>query len=367
MNTRRKLLFENGREFEGYGFGALTDAVSDVVFCNSMVGHQEIVSDPSFYGKTVVLTYPLIGSCGLSDEDYESKTLSIGALIVREYNDIPSNFRYTKTIADEMRECSVPGLSGVDTRQITRMLRASGTMRAALVDSATPAAEAKGLLERLVTSENLVAKVSCKKMWYSRTANYRCNVVAVDCGIANSMIKSLNVRGCNVIVVPFDSSYEMVRSLRPDGVFFSGGPGDPEDAVEVVALARQLIGTLPVYGVGLGSLIIAVAGGAKVKRMKTGHHGQYPVMNLETKKAEITFQSHSHTVDEESLLGTGLQVTHRNLGDGSVEGIANRAKGLSAVQFHPENAPHVDDSAWLYDRFIRAMEDSMAERDQRNA
>ena len=367
MNTKRKLLFENGREFEGCGFGAGVDAVYDTVFCTSMVGHQEIVSDPSFYGKIVVLTYPLIGSCGLSDEDYESKALSIGALVVREYNDLPSNFRYTKTLADEMSECSVPGIFGVDTREITRMLRNEGIMRAALIDSSVPSREALGLFEGERVPENLIAKVSCKKMWYSRTANYRCNVVAVDCGIANSMIKSLNVRGCNVIVVPHDSSCEMVRSLRPDGVFFSGGPGNPEDAPEIIELAGQLIGTLPVFGVGVGCLITALASGAKVKGMKTGHHGQYPVMNLGGGKAEITFQCHSHVIDETSLADTGLSVTHRNLGDDSIEGVESIEKRLFAVQFHPENAPYVKDSAWLYDRFIQSMEDFMPERDERNA
>lgn len=366
MNTKRKLLFENGREFAGYGFGAMTNAVCDVVFCTSMIGHQEIVSDPSFSGKMLLLTYPLIGSCGLSDEDYESKTLSVGALIVREYNDLPSNFRYTKTLADEMRECSVPGIFGVDTREIMRMLQKEGAMRAALVDGDMPREEARLLFGSFVP-ENLIRKVSCKKLWYSRTANYRCNIVAVDCGIASSMIKSLNVRGGNVIIVPSDSALEMVRSLRPDGVFFSGGPGGPKDAGEVIALAEKLIGALPVFGVGIGGLILALAGGAKVKGMKNGHHGGYPVMNLAAGRAEITFQNHSYDIDEPSLAAAGLAVTHRNLGDASVEGFENKAKKLFAVLFHPENSPYVKDSAGLYDDFIQAVEDFMPERSGINA
>jgi len=359
----RKLIFENGREFFGTGFGAAVDTVCEVVFNTSMVGYQEILSDPSYCGQMVCMTYPLIGNYGLTDEDYETRTPRIGGFIAREYNDSPSNYRYTKTLGDVMVENNIPGIEGVDTRQITRMIRNEGSMRALLTDAAVSREEGLLILGETPWMHDQVAKVSCRKLWYSRTSNYRYNVVAVDCGIKYNIIRRLNAKGCNVTIVPYDTKAETILALRPDGLFLSNGPGDPEDVAPVISLVRSLQGILPIFGICLGHQMIALANGAKTYKMKFGHRGgNHPVKNLETGHVEITSQNHSFAVDVSSLDVTPLQLTHINLLDNTAEGLKNDAQRIFSVQYHPESAPGPQDSDYLFDVFLRNMEESRQER-----
>ena len=354
---KRKLVLEDGAEYYGEGFGSERDAVCEIVFNTSMVGYQEIISDPSYTYQAVVMTYPLIGNYGIADEDFETKVPSIGGLIVREYNDLPSNFRYTKTLSEVMEEYKIPGLSGVDTRALTRSIRDFGSRRGIITDADTPKEKALETIAKTPVPHDAVEKVSCKKRWYSRTANARYNVVAIDCGIKLNIIRSLNQRGCNVTVMPYNTSAAEVEKMKPDGVFLSNGPGDPEDVIPVIELVKKLRGEYPIFGICLGHQMISLACGAETYKLKVGHRGgNHPVKNLETGRIEITSQNHSYAVREESLANTGLEVTHVNILDGTVEGLRDTKSDMFSVQYHPESAPGPQDSAYLFDKFIKMME-----------
>lgn len=360
----KKLIFENGREFFGNGFGADCDAVCEVVFNTSMVGYQEILSDPSCCGQMVCMTYPLIGNYGLNDEDFEARTPRLGGFIVREYNDDPSNFRYTKTLAETMGENGIPGIEGVDTREITKMLRDERNMRALLTDTGCDLQEGLERISGTAQARDQVKLVSCKKKWYSRTPNYRYSVVAVDCGIKHNVIRRLNEKGCNVTIVPYDTPMETLMALRPDGLFISNGPGHPEDVTHVIELIRSLQGKLPIFGICLGHSLIALANGAKVYKMKFGHRGgNHPVKNIETGKVEITSQNHSYAVDSGSLQGTSLHLSHINLLDNIIEGLRNDKQRILSVQYHPESAPGPRDGDYLFDVFLGHMQAHREESD----
>lgn len=354
----RKLILETGEEYYGHGFGAAEQRVCEIVFNTSMVGYQEIISDPSYTYQAVVMTYPLIGNYGICDDDYESRTPSIGALIVREYNDQPSNFRYTHTLGEVLEENHIPAISGIDTRKLTRSIRDLGSRRVLITGADTPLEEGLRIIAETPVPHDAVPLVSCRKRWYSRTANHRYNVVAVDCGIKLNIIRCLNARGCNVTVVPYDTPAEVIERMDPDGVFLSNGPGDPEDVAPVIELVRALRGRYPIFGICLGHQMIALAAGAKTYKLKFGHRGgNHPVRNLRTGRIEITSQNHSYAVDAQSVAGTGLEITHVNLLDGTVEGLACPADRLFSVQYHPESAPGPQDSAYLFDQFVAMMKE----------
>ncbi len=368
MEYNKKLVFENGREFLGVGFGADVETVQEVVFDTSVVGYQEIMSDPTYCGQIVCMTYPLIGNYGLADEDYETKTPKIGGFIVRDYNDTPSNFRYTKTLSQELEENGIPGISGVDTRAITRMIRNEGNMRAIITDVNVSVEEAQERISAVSIAHDHVERVSSKKVWYSRTPNYKFNVVAIDCGIKHNIIRSLNEIGCNVTIVPYTTSCETIMAMRPDGILVSNGPGDPADVPCVVELIKSLQGKLPIFGIDLGHQLIALAGGAKVYKLKVGHRGgNHPVRYLETGKIEIASQNHDHAVCEKSLEGTGLKVTHVNLLDGTVEGIENKDQMIFSVQFHPGSVSGSRGVSYLYEQFVENMKEFKTKRGATNA
>ncbi len=355
---RKKIVLEDGTSYVGEGFGSDCTRVCEIVFNTSMVGYQEILSDPSYTDQAVVMTYPLIGNYGIADEDYETRVPTIGALIVREYNDLPSNFRYTKTLSEVMEEYKIPGISGLDTRKLTRSIRDLGSRRLVITDADVPTEQALALLRQTPVPHDAVARVSCKKRWYSKTADARFNVVAIDCGIKLNIIRCLNARGCNVTVMPYNTPATEVEKMKPDGIFLSNGPGDPQDVTPVIELVRQLRGKYPIFGICLGHQMIALACGAETYKLKFGHRGgNHPVKNLETGKIEITSQNHSYAVREESLAGTGLEVTHVNILDGTVEGVRDRQSRMFSVQYHPESAPGPQDSAYLFDQFIALMEE----------
>lgn len=354
----RKIVLEDGSEYYGFGFGYHTDRVCEIVFNTSMVGYQEIVSDPSYTDQMVVMTYPLIGNYGVTDEDYETKVPTIGGLIVREYNDFPSNFRYTKTLAEIMEENQIPGISGIDTRKITRSIRDLGSRRVIITDIDTPKEKALETIKNTPVPHDAVSRVCCKKRWYSRTANAEYNVVAIDCGIKLNIIRSLTERKCNITVVPFDTPAEIVLDMKPDGVFLSNGPGNPKDVTPVIELVKNLKGKVPIFGICLGHQMISLAYGAKTYKLKFGHRGgNHPVKNLETGKIEITSQNHSYAVDQNSVEGTGLEITHINILDNTVEGVCSKKDKVFSVQYHPESAPGPQDSSYLFDKFIQNMKE----------
>ena len=354
--VNKKIVLENGEEYYGTRFGADKEAICEIVFNTSMVGYQEIVSDPSYTYQMVVMTYPLIGNYGITDEDYETKQPSIGGLIVREYNDKPSNFRYTKTLSEYLEENEVPGIYGVDTRKITRSIRENGSMKVIITDISTSKEESLEKLRNYEIPKDAVSKVSCKKRWYSRTSNFKYNVVAIDCGMKLNIVRNLNKRGCNVTIVPYNMTAEEIINLKPDGIFLSNGPGNPEDVKEVIELVKKLKGKYPIFGICLGHQLISLAYGAKTYKLKFGHRGgNHPVKNLQTDKIEITSQNHSYAVDEESLKKTKLIPTHINVLDNTIEGVECKEDKVFSVQYHPESAPGPQDSGYLFDKFIGLM------------
>ena len=351
------LVLSNGMVFEGRAIGAPGESIGELVFTTGMVGYLETLTDPSYAGQIIMQTFPLIGNYGIADEDYETRVPTIGALIVREYNDLPSNFRYTKTLSEVMEEYKIPGLSGIDTRKLARSIRDLGSRRGIITDADTPTNAAVEKIAATPVPHDAVSRVSCKKRWYSRTANAKYNVVAIDCGIKLNIVRSLNARGCNVTVMPYNTPADEVIKCKPDGIFLSNGPGDPEDVTPVIELVRALRGRYPIFGICLGHQIISLAAGAETYKLKFGHRGgNHPVKNLETGKIEITSQNHSYAVREESLAGTGLTVTHVNILDNTVEGVRDEDSRMFSVQYHPESAPGPQDSAYLFDRFIALME-----------
>ncbi len=354
----RKIVFEDGTEYLGYGFGAECESVGEMVYNTSMAGYQEIVTDLSYAGQIALLTYPIIGSYGITDEDFESKNPAIRGLIVRDYNDMPSNFRYTKTLGEFLAETNIPGIYGVDTRKITRYLRNNGTKYAIITNAETPAEDA---ISRIKEAKKVTVRdVSCKKKWYSRTSNHKYNIVAIDCGIKLSYIKGLNQRGANVTVVPFDTTADEIRFMKPDGVFISNGPGNPADAKEVIETIKAIRGEFSIFGVGLGCQIIALSYGADTYKMKTGHRGSNnPIRNLETDKIEIATQNHGYAIDRKSLTSTDLTLTHENVLDKTVEGVECKKDGIFGVQHEPDSMPATNDTCYHFAKFIEKIEEGL--------
>ena len=355
---RKKLVLENGREFPAAGFGCDRESIGELVFNTSMVGYQEILSDPSYTGQIIVMTYPLIGNYGITDEDYETKYPSISGMVVKENNDNPSNFRFTKTLSEVLEENGIPGISGVDTRLLTRMLRDSQEIRAIITDLETPTEEAVKKIKENSRERNLVRRVSSKKRWFARTPNHKYEIVVIDCGMKLNMVRSLNNHGCNVTVVPWDTPADTIRSYNPDGVLVSNGPGSPEDVPEVVDTIRNLIGKVPIFGICLGHQLIGLAYGAKIIHINPGHRGgNHPVKELSSGKVMITSQNHGYAIDKASLEKTKLKLTHINLLDQTVEGTECREDRVISVQFHPESAPGPQDTIYLFDRFIKMIDE----------
>lgn len=354
----KKIVLADGSEYYGYGFGADVERVCEIVFDTSMVGYQEIISDPSYTDQMVVMTYTLIGNYGMTDEDYESKAPSCGALVVREYNDLPSNFRYTKTLAETMEENGIPGIAGFDTRALTRKIRDNGSCKAIITDADTPKERALAIIAETAIPTDAVARVGCRKRWYARTANAKYNVVAIDCGIRLSVIRTLNEYGCNVTVMPYNTAAEEVIKMNPDAILISEGPGNPEDVTAVIDLIKALKGKYPMVGIGLGHQLIALAYGAKTYKMSFGHHGgNHPVKNLKTNTIETVSQNHNYAVDAASVDATALKVTHLDILDDVVEGLCSEEDGVFTVQYHPEVMSGPKGSVGFYDEFIRIMKE----------
>ena len=361
----RQIILEDGSKYIGYGFGDMQDKILEIVFNTSMVGYQEILSDPSYTDQAVVMTYPLIGNYGMADEDYETDRPTIGALIVHEYNDEPSNFRSTASLGDIMKKYGIAGISGVDTRKLNRSIRDFGTRKCLITDIGTPLEEGLQRLRAYQMPTNAVSRVSSTEIWRSQSfdddsgqvsAPDPFHVVLIDCGMKKNIVRSLNRRGCDVTVVPWQTTSGVVCSLKPDGVLISNGPGDPTDVPETIETVRALRGRFPIFGICLGHQILSLAYGAKTYKLKFGHRGgNHPVRDLSTGRIEITSQNHSYAVDAESLAQTGLAVTHVNILDHTIEGVQCEKDRAFSVQYHPESAPGPQDSAYLFDRFIELM------------
>lgn len=354
----RKIVLEDGNEFIGTGFGSNTDRVCELVFSTSMVGYQEAITDPSVAYQMIVMGYSVIGNYGMTDEDSESKMPTVGALVVREYNDNPSNFRYTKTLSESMEDYGIPGIEGIDTRKLIKHIRDHGSQKALITSSETPVERALEIIKNKKIPENIVEKISCKKRWYSRTSNAKYNVVVIDCGVNLTIPKLLNRLKCNVTVVPHDTPIETIEKISPDGILISNGPGNPNNVTSVIELIRNIRGKYPLFGIGLGHQLISLAYCADVIKLKYGRSGgNHAVKNLETGKLAIVAQGNEYSVLEKSLEGTGLEVTYKDCFSDMVEGIECKRDKVFSVQFHPEGSPGPDDAKEVFDKFIRLIEE----------
>lgn len=347
------LALEDGTLFQGEAFGSTGMQAGEVVFNTSMTGYQEMLTDPSYCGQILVLTYPLVGNYGINQDDFESGRPWVQGFVIKELCDYPSNWRCRMKLDEFCRQHGIIGLAGIDTRALTRRLRRYGTMKGVI---ATGGQDTASLIEKArqapsLSGRNLVKNVSTKEVKLFGDGSFK--VVVLDLGVKRNIIHFLVQRNCTVIVVPAWTTAEEILSYRPHGVVLTNGPGDPRDAVDVVDTTRRLIGRVPLMGVCLGHQILGLAFGGETYKLKFGHRGSnHPVKDLETGRVYITSQNHGYAVDEESLLTGEVVVTHRNLNDGTVEGIRHRTEPIFSYQFHPEGSPGILDTTHLFENFV---------------
>jgi len=379
------LALADGRYFEGLSFGATGEAAGEVVFNTSMTGYQEILTDPSYEGQLVAMTYPQIGNVGVNLEDVESKRPYTRGFIVKDYTARPSNWRATKPLHEYMEQHGIVGIQGIDTRSLVRHLRDHGSQEGIIttVDANPADAIAKAKASPGLVGRDLVKNVTCAAPydwdegdWESgegykkrqaaknprrgkKAASFQSpgfSVVAYDFGIKYNILRNLAESGCQVRVVPAHTSAADVLAMNPDGIFLSNGPGDPDAVPYARENVQKLIGKKPIFGICLGHQIMGLALGGKTYKLKFGHHGgNQPVMDMTTRKVEITAQNHGFAVDADSLRGA-VEITHLNLNDNTVEGLAHRELPIFSVQYHPESSPGPHDANYLFRRFIKLME-----------
>ncbi len=353
---KRYLVLEDGSFYEGEGFGSNEYKIGELVFNTSMTGYQEILTDNSYCGQIVMMTYPLIGNYGINRDDNESVKPAVFGFVIKDYCDQPSNFRADETLDTYLKQVKIPGIYGVDTRAITRKIRAIGTLKASFCDTEEEIPALVDILKKADFLHDQVARVSTKNVYPIPGRGKK--VVVMDFGIKLSILRELSKRNCDLIVVPYDTTAEEILAYHPDGVMLSNGPGDPADLTEVIQTVAQLIGRVPVFGICLGCQLISLACGAKTYKLKFGHRGaNNPVVNLETGRVEITSQNHGFAVDQESLKDTDLVMSFQALNDKSCEGVRHTKAPCFAVQYHPEANAGPQDSNYLFDKFIEMMDE----------
>jgi len=374
--TRALLLLEDGTVFRGYAFAGHGRALGEVVFNTSMTGYQEVLTDPSYKGQIVAMTYPLTGTYGINDEDMESSAIHVEGFIVKEYQEFASNWRSNRTLADFLNEYDKIGIEGIDTRALTRHIRVVGAMRGII---ATDTDDVSKLQEEVrafpgLDGIDLVQNVTCPKpyrwlngplpntlppAWSEDRLGFR--VAALDCGIKYNILRRLEETGCQVMVFPAHASADEILAARPDGIFLSNGPGDPAAVHYVIDTVRKLLGRKPIFGICLGHQILGLALGGETFKLKFGHRGaNQPVKDITTGKVEITSQNHGFCVDPKTLEHVSVRQTHINLNDNTSEGMEHLELPAFSVQYHPEASPGPHDASYLFDRFVRLMEQAHA-------
>ena len=351
-----KLILEDGSVYTGELLDSETSAVGEVVFTTTMTGYQESLTDPSFCGQILTMTYPLIGNYGAAEKFMQSRRSFVRGFVIGELCDAPNNWQSEESLTDFLRENNIPCLYYVDTRAVTRHIRSAGAMKGVIVPENMSESEIAALQSEELP-RNVVEIVTTPEVYTLETETPNApHIVAMDFGVKRSILQNINRIGAKVTVVPAHTSAEEVLALNPDGVFLSNGPGDPTDVPEIVEEVRKLAGKKPIFGICLGHQLLALAFGAKTYKMKFGHRGgNQPVKNLKMGKVHISAQNHGYAVDPASLAGTPLVVTHTNVNDDTIEGLRHTELPIFSVQYHPEAAPGPDDNMYLFDEFWNLM------------
>lgn len=361
MKNKQKayLILDDGTIFQGNSFGAERSSIGEVVVNTGMTGYQEVLTDSSYCGQLITMTYPLVGNCGVNMDGYEAITPHAFGLIVREYSEYPSNWRSEGTLGEWMKEQGIPGISDIDTRMLTKKIRQEGSLKGMIVSGDKTEEELQALVSELKQApelKNQVQLVSTKNAFHCPGQKQR--VVLVDFGCKAGILRELANRHCDVRVVPYNTSAEEILRLKPDGVLLSNGPGNPLDVPEAIEMIQGVMGRVPLFGICLGHQLFALACGAQTVKMKFGHRGaNHPVRDIQEDRTFITAQNHGYVVEQASLEGLPLQVTHIAVNDQTVEGLKHKEHPAFSVQFHPEASPGPDDSRHLFDRFIGLMEE----------
>ncbi len=342
-----KLILENGMVFEGRALGYTEETIGEVVFNTGMTGYQEVLTDPSYYGQIVTMTYPLIGNYGLNLEDTESHAPKVKGFIVREASDAPNNFRCEMKLEDYLKNNKILVMDQVDTRALTKVLRNSGTMKGIIALKELSESEIKEKLQGY-SNTDAVEQVTVKESYIIPGAGK--HVAVMDFGIKTNIIRSFKERGCKITVFPSSASAQEILKVNPDLVFLSNGPGDPEDLLGVIATIKQLVGKKPIVGICLGHQLLALALGGKTAKLKFGHRGcNHPVKDLEENRVYITSQNHGYYVNE---LPLDMLATHVSLNDETIEGMRHKTLPIYSVQFHPEASPGPKDANKIFDKFL---------------